>query len=140
MQGFVSEGSRRPVLGRTLPRERKGIGHGSSACRFAAVTTRDRGLDGRGLDRSTDLGRLTLPVARRRAGRPDLLGKRAIGGSGPGTWTALGAASNVFGSSQTPCGVAIDPAAGKIYWTNWFGGGLRVGNLDGTGDGPGGGP
>ncbi len=32
-----------------------------------------------------------------------------------------------------PSGVAIDPAAGKIYWTNQFSDEVRVGNLDGTG-------
>jgi DNA-binding beta-propeller fold protein YncE len=31
--------------------------------------------------------------------------------------------------------VAIDPAAGKIYWTNQFSDEVRVGNLDGTGTG-----
>jgi DNA-binding beta-propeller fold protein YncE len=43
-----------------------------------------------------------------------------------------GVAADAF-AGETPCGVAIDPAAGKIYWANWSGGGVRVGNLDGTG-------
>lgn len=32
-----------------------------------------------------------------------------------------------------PSGVAIDPSAGKIYWTNQVSGAVRYGNLDGTG-------
>ncbi len=32
-----------------------------------------------------------------------------------------------------PCGVALDPAAGKLYSANWFGGGITVANLDGSG-------
>ncbi len=32
-----------------------------------------------------------------------------------------------------PCGVALDPAAGKIYWANFFSGAIRVANLDGSG-------
>ena len=31
------------------------------------------------------------------------------------------------------CGVAVDPAAGKIYWANFSTSEIRVGNLDGTG-------
>ena len=107
-------------MGRTLPRERKGIGHGSSACRFTAVTTRDRGLDGRGLDRSAGLGRLTLPVARRRHGRPDLLGQRGAAQSESANLADGSAAPPILvRPGGTPCGVAIDPAAGtdgKIYW------------------------
>jgi DNA-binding beta-propeller fold protein YncE len=39
-------------------------------------------------------------------------------------------------AGETPCGVAINPAAGpsgQIYWANWGSGAIRVGNLDGTG-------
>jgi DNA-binding beta-propeller fold protein YncE len=43
-----------------------------------------------------------------------------------------GVAADVRAGS--PCGVAIDPAAGKIYWANFFGGGIMVANLDGSGD------
>ncbi len=31
----------------------------------------------------------------------------------------------------TPCGVAIDPAAGKIYWANWSSGEIMRADLDG---------
>ena len=34
---------------------------------------------------------------------------------------------------RRPCGIALDPAAGKIYWANWDTGEIRVANLDGTG-------
>ena len=33
----------------------------------------------------------------------------------------------------SPCGIAANPAAGKIYWANWNEGQIRVANLDGTG-------
>ena len=36
-------------------------------------------------------------------------------------------------AGSRPSGVAIDPAANKIYWTNQFSDEVRVGNLDGTG-------
>ena len=41
--------------------------------------------------------------------------------------------STPFGGEGGPCGVAIDPTAGKIYWANFNSGGLRVANLDGSG-------
>src|SRR5262245_36733206 len=48
-----------------------------------------------------------------------------------GNLDGSGTASDVAGGS--PCGVAIDPAAGKIYWANWFSGTIQRGNLDLTG-------
>src|SRR5262245_4954063 len=55
--------------------------------------------------------------------------------SGPvrvGNLDGSGAAADVFGGA-TPCGVAIDAAAGKIYWASWTNNAIQVGNLDGTG-------
>ena len=72
-------------------------------------------------------------------GRQDLLDQPAHR-PGPG-WEPgrlLGTASTLFGSGaestaeDNPIGVAIDTAAGKIYWTNLNSGTVRVGNLDGT--------
>jgi 6-phosphogluconolactonase (cycloisomerase 2 family) len=37
------------------------------------------------------------------------------------------------GVDAGPCGVALDPAAGKVYWTNFFPGQIRAANLDGSG-------
>lgn len=48
-----------------------------------------------------------------------------LDGSGP--------QSSLISGESAPCGVAIDPAAGKIYWTNFNFGGVRVANLDGSG-------
>ena len=39
----------------------------------------------------------------------------------------------LFGDGGAPCGVALDPAAGKIYWANFGGGEIQVANLDGSG-------
>jgi hypothetical protein len=47
-----------------------------------------------------------------------------LGGSG---------AQNLFTRESSPDGVAIDAAAGKIYWADTTSGAIRVGNLDGTG-------
>ena len=44
-----------------------------------------------------------------------------------------GTASTLFAGEGGPCGVAIDPSAGKIYWVNFNSNTVRVGNLDGTG-------
>ena len=44
-----------------------------------------------------------------------------------------GAASTLFDDGGRPCGIAADPAAGKVYWATWDGGEIRVGNLNGTG-------
>ncbi len=52
---------------------------------------------------------------------------------GVGNLDGSGTASTLFGSEGGPCGVAIDPAADKIYWTNFSSGTVRVANLDGTG-------
>src|SRR4249920_2135568 len=41
-------------------------------------------------------------------------------------------ATDVF-AGATPCGVAIDPADGKIYWASWGNNAIQVGNLDGSG-------
>jgi PQQ-like domain len=42
-------------------------------------------------------------------------------------------AQNLFTGESSPEGVAIDAAAGKIYWADTTSGAIRVGNLDGTG-------
>ena len=42
-------------------------------------------------------------------------------------------AQTLFNDGGRPCGVALNPAAGKAYWANWDSGEIRVGNLDGTG-------
>jgi hypothetical protein len=42
-------------------------------------------------------------------------------------------AQTLFDDDGLPCGIALDPAAGKIYWATWAGGEIRVANLDGTG-------
>lgn len=42
-------------------------------------------------------------------------------------------ASSLFTGELGACGVAIDAAHNKIYWGDNSGGGVRVGNLDGTG-------
>jgi PQQ-like domain len=47
-----------------------------------------------------------------------------LGGSG---------AQSLFTGESSPDGVAIDAAAGKIYWAETTTGTIRVGNLDGTG-------
>jgi DNA-binding beta-propeller fold protein YncE len=49
-----------------------------------------------------------------------------VDGSGGGT-TLFG------GEGGSPCGVALDPAAGEVYWTNFFSGEIRAANLDGSG-------
>src|SRR5687767_10043625 len=50
---------------------------------------------------------------------------------------SCGGASNLFTepAMSGPAGVAINPATGKIYWTDEAAGGnnIRVANLDGTG-------
>ena len=55
-----------------------------------------------------------------------------------GNLDGSGTASTLFGSEANPIGVAIDPAAGKIYWADLGSccsgpGTIRVGNLDGSG-------
>src|SRR6476469_5261780 len=52
---------------------------------------------------------------------------------GAGNLDGSGTASTLFGSEGGPCGVAIDPAADKIYWANFSSGTIRVGNQDGSG-------
>src|SRR6476661_5635776 len=52
---------------------------------------------------------------------------------GAGNLDGSGTASTLFGSEGGPCGVAIDPAADKIYWANFSSGTIRVANLDGSG-------
>jgi hypothetical protein len=42
-------------------------------------------------------------------------------------------ARNLLTGESSPEGVAIDPAAGKIYWADTTAGSIRVANLDGTG-------
>jgi len=41
--------------------------------------------------------------------------------------------TTLFAGEGAPCGVALDPAAGKIYWTNFNSGDVRAANLDGSG-------
>ena len=41
-------------------------------------------------------------------------------------------AQTLFDDGGAPCGIAANPAAGKIYWANWSTGEIRVANLDGT--------
>ncbi len=38
----------------------------------------------------------------------------------------------LFDDPGRPCGVALNPAGGKIYWANWDSGQIQVANLDGT--------
>jgi hypothetical protein len=47
-----------------------------------------------------------------------------LGGSG---------AQNLFAGESSPEGVAVEAAAGKVYWADTTSGAIRVGNLDGTG-------
>ena len=44
-----------------------------------------------------------------------------------------GGAHDLVTGESSPDGLAIDPAAGKIYWANTTSGTIRVANLDGTG-------
>ena len=44
-----------------------------------------------------------------------------------------GSASNLFSGENAPTGVAIDPAAGKIYWASGGASSIRVANLGGSG-------
>ena len=83
--------------------------------------------------------RADRPVVRDAAGlcRRDGAGGQDLWGneSGPvrsGNLDGTGGASDVF-AGETPCGVAINSAAGKIYWASWNAGLIRVGNLDGSG-------
>jgi DNA-binding beta-propeller fold protein YncE len=41
--------------------------------------------------------------------------------------------TTLFGVEGGPCGVALDPAAGKVYWTNFPSGEIRAANLNGSG-------
>ena len=71
----------------------------------------------------------------RPSGEQDLLGQSQLGGDpgrGPGR---LRYASDLFGGEASPAGVAIDPAANKIYWGNFGSGAMRVANLDASGTG-----
>src|SRR4249920_2555647 len=52
---------------------------------------------------------------------------------GPLGGSTVGPAQKLFDDGGLPCGIAADPAAGKIYWANWTGGQIRVANLDGSG-------
>lgn len=59
------------------------------------------------------------------------------GGAGTirvGNLDGSGPAASLFSGETRPEGVAIDPAAGKIYWADYVkGGSIRVANLDGSG-------
>lgn len=61
-------------------------------------------------------------------------GSESSGNIGIGNLDGSGAVSALISAEAGPCGVALNPASGKIYWTNFFGNGaVRVKNLDGTG-------
>ena len=60
-------------------------------------------------------------------------GNECAGTIRSGTWTARAPPRPCSSSEGGPCGVAIDPAAGKIYWANFNSGKIRVANLDGSG-------
>ena len=47
--------------------------------------------------------------------------------------SGVAGASTLFGGEGGPCGVAVDPAGGKLYWANFFSGEIRAANLDGSG-------
>jgi DNA-binding beta-propeller fold protein YncE len=49
-----------------------------------------------------------------------------------GPLTGSTPAQTLFDDGGAPCGIAANPAAGKIYWANWSTGEIRVANLDGT--------
>jgi DNA-binding beta-propeller fold protein YncE len=49
-----------------------------------------------------------------------------------GPLTGSTPAQTLFDDGGAPCGIAANPAAGKIYWANWNTGEIRVANLDGT--------
>jgi hypothetical protein len=56
------------------------------------------------------------------------------GSIGLGNLDGTGTAANLFTGEGGPCGVALDPAAGRMYWANFtFPGQIRVANLDGSG-------
>ena len=48
-----------------------------------------------------------------------------------GPLTGSTPAQTLFDDGGAPCGIAANPAAGKIYWANWNTGEIRVANLDG---------
>ena len=50
-----------------------------------------------------------------------------------GNLDGTGDPSTLFEDGGAPCGVALDSAAGKIYWANFGGGQIQVANLDGSG-------
>ena len=50
-----------------------------------------------------------------------------------GNLDGTGDPSTLFSDGGAPCGVALNPAAGKIYWANFGGGEIQVANLDGSG-------
>ena len=58
---------------------------------------------------------------------PDTISFAKLDGTGGGTLNTSGA--TVLG----PDGVAIDPAAGRLYWANEFGNTISYANLDGSG-------
>ena len=49
-----------------------------------------------------------------------------------GNLDGSGAAQTLFSAEDNPIGVAVDPAAGKIYWTDLNAGAVRVGPLGGS--------
>ena len=50
-----------------------------------------------------------------------------------GNLNGSGSPSTLFSDPGGPFGVAIDPAAGRIYWGDFGSGGIQGGNLDGSG-------
>ena len=47
--------------------------------------------------------------------------------------TGLDRLRTLFSDGGAPCGVALNPAAGKIYWANFGGGEIQVANLEWAG-------
>jgi PKD domain len=72
------------------------------------------------------------------AGAVDGVGDRIYWGNEGGSTRfanldGTGAAATLAAGEGGPCGVAIDPAAGKLYWANFGSQEIRVANLDGSG-------
>jgi len=101
----------------------KGAGQEDMAKRFGIVL----GVAAAGV---MALGAL-LPAT---AGADDIIWSRESGTDSIRVGTVLGTgASTLFADGGRPCGIAADPAAGKVYWANWDGGEIRVASLNGTG-------
>jgi len=75
---------------------------------------------------------LSLPVT---SNAEDSLywGNRFVGTIRAASLAGSGNPSDLFSGESGPCGVAIDPAAGRIYWASFNSNEIRVANLDGSG-------